>query len=110
MKNKKGQSTLELLILIAIITAALVSMTIYVKRAIQGKFRQSADSIGEQYSPSAASSVDTDLIESAEVSQTIYQNEGEFEAQSFLYTESFSNMTRTSNSTLKGFANESMFW
>jgi len=108
--NKKAQSTLELLILIAIITAALISMTIYIKRALQGKFRQSADAIGEQYSPTAVHSVDTDLMESAEVTQSIYMDEGTPEAQSYLYTESFSNMTRTSNSTLKGFANESMFW
>jgi len=48
--KRKGQSTLEYAILIAIIVAALLAMQIYIKRGIQGKLRSSADSIGEQYS------------------------------------------------------------
>lgn len=34
---------------IACIVAALLTMQIYIKRAIQGKMRESADAIGEQY-------------------------------------------------------------
>lgn len=49
--HKKGQSTLEYGVIIAVIVAALVAMQTYVKRGIQGKMRQSADDIGEQFSP-----------------------------------------------------------
>lgn len=51
-KDKKGQSTLEYGILIAVIVGALIAMSVYMKRSLQGKFRSSADDIGEQYSPS----------------------------------------------------------
>ncbi len=48
--SRKGQSTMEYAILIAVVVGALVAMQIYIKRGIQGKLRSSADSIGEQYS------------------------------------------------------------
>ena len=51
IKLRKAQSTLEYAVVIFAIVAALVTMQIYLKRGIQGKMRQSADSIGEQYAP-----------------------------------------------------------
>ena len=48
---RRGQGILEYSILIICIAAGLLAMQYYVKRAIQGRVRQSADSIGEQYSP-----------------------------------------------------------
>jgi uncharacterized protein (UPF0333 family) len=48
--RRKGQSTLEYAVLIAVVVGALLAMQIYMKRGIQGKLRQSADQIGEQYS------------------------------------------------------------
>lgn len=48
-KGKKGQSTLEYVILIGFVVAALIAMGIYMKRGIQGKLRDSTDSVGEQY-------------------------------------------------------------
>ena len=48
---RRGQGILEYSILIICIAAGLLAMQYYVKRAIQGRLRQSADSIGEQYSP-----------------------------------------------------------
>lgn len=48
---KKSQSILEYAVIIACIAAALVSMQIYIKRGIQGRLRQAADDIGEQYAP-----------------------------------------------------------
>ena len=51
IKLRKAQSTLEYALVIACIVAALVTMQIYLKRGMQGKMRQSADSIGEQYAP-----------------------------------------------------------
>lgn len=49
--GRKGQSTLEYAVLIVVIIAALIAMQVYLKRGIQGKMRESADTIGEQFSP-----------------------------------------------------------
>jgi len=46
----KGQTTLEVVILIGFVTAALVAMGVYIKRGIQGRLRGSTDQVGEQYS------------------------------------------------------------
>lgn len=48
--RRKGQSTLEYAVIIAVVVAGLLAMQTYMKRAVQGKLRQSTDSIGEQYS------------------------------------------------------------
>ena len=50
-RKKKGQSTLEYAILIIIVMAALLSIQVYVKRGIQGRFKSAADDIGDQFSP-----------------------------------------------------------
>ena len=46
----KGQSTLEYVILLGFVVAALIAMGVYMKRGIQGRLRQSTDQVGEQYS------------------------------------------------------------
>ncbi len=46
----KGQTTLEVVILIGFVVAALIAMGVYMKRGIQGRLRDSTDQIGEQYS------------------------------------------------------------
>lgn len=52
IKSKRGQaSTLEMVIFIVCVVVALVVMQPYIKRAIQGKLRESADGIGAQYDP-----------------------------------------------------------
>ena len=48
--RNKGQSTLEYALVITVIMAGLVAINIYMKRGVQGKLRESADKIGEQYS------------------------------------------------------------
>ncbi|MCX5714625.1 MAG: hypothetical protein NT033_07465 [Candidatus Omnitrophica bacterium] len=52
--NKRGQSTLEYAVVIAVIVGALLATQVYFKRGIQGKFKQSADDIGAQFSPGAS--------------------------------------------------------
>lgn len=49
--NIKGQSIFEYAVIMAIVVASLITMRIYVKRAIEGRLRVSADEIGELYSP-----------------------------------------------------------
>lgn len=51
--SQRGQSTLEYAVLIVVIIAALIAMQVYLKRGIQGRTRESADQIGEQFSPGA---------------------------------------------------------
>lgn len=50
-QRRKGQSTLEYAILIIIIIGALLSIQVYVKRGVQGRFKSAADDIGDQFSP-----------------------------------------------------------
>jgi Flp pilus assembly pilin Flp len=57
--HKKAQSTLEYAVIIAVIAAALVAMNVYMKRGMQGKLRESADKIGEQYSAGRTTSLYT---------------------------------------------------
>ena len=44
--NKGGQSTIEYAVLIGLVVLALVGMCSYVKRALQGRWMQAADSFG----------------------------------------------------------------
>ena len=48
--KRKGQSTLEYAVIIAVVVGALLAMQHYMGRGVQGKLRESADSVGEQYS------------------------------------------------------------
>ena len=50
-KLNKAQTTLEYAILIGVIVAGLIAMQVYIKRGYQGKLRESADSMGQQFSP-----------------------------------------------------------
>ena len=45
----KGQSTLEYVILLGFVIAALIAMGIYMKRGSQGQLRRASDQVGEQY-------------------------------------------------------------
>jgi len=46
----KGQSTLEYAMIIAVVVGAILAMNVYVRRGVQGKLRESIDSVGSQYS------------------------------------------------------------
>ncbi len=60
--NKKAQTLLEYCLLIVILVGAMSAMAFYIKRGIQGRWKKSVDSLGDQYDPRFA---DTDL--------TVYQ-------------------------------------
>ncbi len=51
MLNRKGQSTLEYAIVVAIIVGGLLAMQFYVKRGWEGKLKTAADDMGEQFEP-----------------------------------------------------------
>jgi len=56
--TRKAQSTLEYAILIAVAAAAVLSMSAYIKRGIQGRLKANADelSAGSAYAPRATTS------------------------------------------------------
>ena len=56
LSQRKGQSTLEFAVLIAVVVSAVIAMQIYMKRGVSGKLKSGVDEIGEQYDPIAFSS------------------------------------------------------
>lgn len=51
MFSRKGQSTLEYAIIIAVVVGGLLAMQHYVKRGYQGKLKSAADDMGQQFDP-----------------------------------------------------------
>ena len=64
---RRGQTTLEFALVVAVVAAALLSMAIYLKRSISGKLREGADSVGEQYHPTQTSGQHTLTVNSTVV-------------------------------------------
>jgi uncharacterized protein (UPF0333 family) len=70
--HKKGQSTLEYAIIVAVVVAALFAIQIYMKRGVQGKLRQSTDDIGAQFEANATGTqVDFEITQQTTSVQTI---------------------------------------
>jgi len=57
--KRRAQSTLEYALIVAVVVGGLIAMQVYVKRGLQGKIKESADQIGEQYSPGYTTGVTT---------------------------------------------------
>lgn len=70
LKNKKGQGILEYAMILAIVVAVIVAIQLYVKRALEGKFKQSADQIGEQFTTAETYTIETQS-QSARREQTL---------------------------------------
>ncbi len=49
--RSRAQSTLEYTVLIIIIIGAFIAVGDYVKRGLQGRWKQTADDLGDQYDP-----------------------------------------------------------
>ncbi len=64
MKDTKGYSTIELVTLIVVIAAAILVMNGYVRRAIMGRLKEGADSLGSQFSISTVKKGGDHMIES----------------------------------------------
>lgn len=56
-KRRRAQSILEYAVVIVVIAAAIVAVAAYLKRGVQGRYRQAGDAIGagEQYQPGVTS-------------------------------------------------------
>jgi len=59
MWKRKGQGTLEFTVLIIILIGALLAISPYFKRGIQGRWKASIDEMAAQYDPRVAN---TDII------------------------------------------------
>ncbi len=68
--NKKAQSTLEYGIIIAVVVGGLIAMQVYVKRGLQGRLRESADSLGDQFSAQHTTSTRTTTMTSNSYTNT----------------------------------------
>ena len=67
---RRGQSSIEYATVVAVVAAALIGMAMYVKRAVSGKLREGADSIGEQYHPTQTTSNHTLMADSETVTKS----------------------------------------
>lgn len=54
--RKNGQTAIEFAMVAAVVVAALMAISVYFSRSIQGRIRIVADGIGEQYDPASTSS------------------------------------------------------
>jgi hypothetical protein len=74
---RRGQSLLEYVTLFCMIVAALLIMQAYIKRGYQGRIKQEADSLGQQYSPkhsTSATQVTTDTTSESFSGAGIYHS------------------------------------
>ncbi len=49
--RKKGQSTLEYALIIAVAVVALIAIMAYMRKSMIGRYKASSDSIGKQFDP-----------------------------------------------------------
>ena len=108
-RKNQAQSTLEFAILIAVITAALVAMTVYIKRAIQGRLRTAADDISEQYSPTLTNANITTTSNSVTTSDTTVEDEGTLDFRAITTTNATENSSRQGYEDVQGYKDEPMF-
>jgi Flp pilus assembly pilin Flp len=68
--RSRGQTMVEYTVLIGVVTVALIAMTVYMKRALQGNVRDQADQVsdGQFYSPGATTGSTVVTVKSLESS------------------------------------------
>jgi len=113
MENK-AQTTLEYAVLIGIIVVALLAMSVYMRRAMQGRLKDNADQISEgfAYSPKATNSHSIALTHSEEKSDAKNIVDAHNETSSDTITTSTANITTTvnRNESVLPFADEPKRW
>lgn len=101
LTKRKAQSTLEYAVLIGILVAGLIAMQAYIKRGYQGKLRESADKMGNQFSPERTT------YKYHTVSMTNASESTNAGATNQEIINSYTN--RTGNESVEGVVNEEMF-
>jgi hypothetical protein len=99
MRKSSGQSTLEYVILIGFVVAALIAMGVYMKRGFQGKLRESTDQVGQQYSPG-------NTVSNIVTTTAIDQNEETAAGGVTTTTINANTQERTGSETVDVFSNE----
>ena len=80
--RKKGQTALEYIVLLIIVMGALLAISNYFKRGLQGRWKSAIDDMGDQYDPRAAdSAVRHTLIQSTNTSIIALNEAGGFWTQ-----------------------------
>ena len=97
MLKRKGQSTLEYAIVIALVVGGLLAMQHYVKRSYQGKLKSASDEMGEQFDP-AAYSANFNVTQKSEVQQTVKDKT----SQTAYTSDAITNKTGSENLTTWG--------
>jgi uncharacterized protein (UPF0333 family) len=97
--NSRGQSTLEYVILLGFVVAALIAMGVYMKRGFQGKLRESTDQVGEQYDPMHTTS---DYTTTSSMTQTEVTSSGGVSTT----TISDNTQTKTGSETVEGLSSD----
>ena len=81
-KYKNGQTALEYIVLIIIVLGALLAISNYFKRGLQGRWKSAMDDMGEQYDPRAAdSAVRHTLVQSTNTSIVTMNDAGGYWTQ-----------------------------
>jgi hypothetical protein len=93
MVKRKGQSTLEYALIIAVVVGGLMVMQHYVKRGYQGKLKSSADDMGTQFDPLSFSST-INVSQYANVTQTVENGETTTTQQADQYNKRTGNETQ----------------
>jgi len=64
--KSKGQTFLEFAVLFIVLVGALLAMQKYIKRGVQGKWKESIDGMGKQYDPAGNMTTSWDMSSNAE--------------------------------------------
>lgn len=100
--HNKGQSIIEYSVVAICVVAALLGMQYYIKRTIQGRFRESADAIGEQYAPRHTNStITTTHTGNSEIETTEVSRDGVFGLETTIKTDETTQ--RSGNENLDSF-------
>ena len=67
--NRKGQNTLEYVLLLTAVAVAFIAIQHYLSRGLQGRVREASDNIGGQFDADATTS-DFDLTRGSTVHET----------------------------------------
>lgn len=70
-KIAKGQTAIELTLLLVLVIAAFLAIQNYVKRGIQGRWKDAVDDLGDQYDPRTAITSVTETMTSSTNTQII---------------------------------------
>lgn len=97
----RAESSLEYAIVILGIVAALLAMRIYITRGIQGRLKQTADELGQQYQPGSTTSNIT-ISSSGRTTTNVYTKEVDGKLLTITNTTINSTESRYGNETVAG--------